>query len=371
MRIAIISHLKFAIREPFKGGLEMHTFQLTKALRKRGHQVDLFAARGSDPSLNLKDVSVFDLNYKNEQFPEPNYEHFSEQFVQEHHAYLDILKRIEYGNYDVIHNNCLNYLPITLAHTIKTPMVTVLHTPPFSWLQSAVKHESRYNRIKYLSVSQKNSEVWAPYKKDLEVVYNGIDLKNWELGLSPEKDRVIWFGRIAPEKGTHLALEAIHKAGKKAWIVGSIYDRAYYENKVKPLLQGEDEMIGHLNHSQLNEYIKRSESFCCTPVWDEPFGLVVAEALACGTPVAAFNKGAMSEILNEKVGCLIEPENTDKMAEGLIRVAKLDRRECREHIRSNFNLDKMIDRYEEVYQREINRINNKSEQVKPIWKKAG
>lgn len=329
------------------------TYALADGLIKRGHDVKVFATADSDECLNVEPMNLSTLSYENFRSFEPNTNEFSEQFVREHHAYMKLMLELADSDYDIIQNNSLNYLPVSMANTLNTPMVTTLHTPPFSWLQSAVLLERQYSTVRYLTVSQQNARSWEPYLPDCPVIYNGIDLDKWRFSKRAEQGTAVWFGRIVPEKGLHLAIEAAHEAGLELHFAGPMCDKHYWEKQILPRLEDQDTYHGHLNHEQLIQLIGRSQVFLCTPCWEEPYGLVVAEALACGTPVAAFRRGALPEILSDHTGRFAKPDNVGSLAEAAVEAATLDRRECRQRAEKVAGLDRMVDEYTDMYERII------------------
>ena len=349
MKIAIISHLKYPIREPFAGGLEMHTHALADGLIRRGHQVQVFATSDSDKCLNLGPMNLSALSYEGTREFEPHTEEFSEQFVREHHAYLNLMLRLADEKFDIIQNNSLNYLPLSMARTLPTPMVTTLHTPPFSWLQSAVLCERAHPCVSYVTVSQQNARLWSDYLDDCPVIYNGINLGKWRYSPRAEVGTAVWFGRIVPEKGTHLAIEAAHRAGLRLHLAGPVCDQRYYDEEVLPRLTNSDTYHGHLRHHELIDLIGMSSVFLCTPCWEEPYGLVVAEALACGTPVAAFRRGALPEIVDINTGRFARPDDIDSLAEAAREAAALKRMDCRLRAEQVASMDRMVDQYVDLY----------------------
>ncbi|MGB3587155.1 MAG: glycosyltransferase family 4 protein [Tunicatimonas sp.] len=349
MKIGIISHLKYPIKEPFAGGLEMHTYALADGLIQRGHQVRVFAPADSDECLNIEPMRLSALDYESYRDREPNVEYFSEQFVQEHHAYMDLMSRLVDEEFDVIQNNSLNYIPVSMSNTISAPMVTTLHTPPITWLQSAVKCERRHGKMRYVTVSGQNAKAWQSLVSVDQVIHNGINLDKWRFSPRADTGLAVWFGRITPEKGTHLAIQAAHHAGLRLWLAGPICDQEYFDEHVAPLLNPQDKYLGHLSHRELIDVIGMGSVFLCTPCWEEPYGLVVAEALACGTPVAAFRRGAMSEIITEETGRLATPNDIESLAQAAIEATQLDRKACRQRAENFCSMQHMVDQYVDLY----------------------
>ena len=349
MKIGIISHLKYPIKEPFAGGLEMHTYALADGLIRRGHQVRVFAASDSDECLNIDPIDLSTLNYEGFKAFEPNTQEFSEQFVREHHVYMELMLRLAHEDLDVIQNNSLNYLPLLMARTLSTPMVTTLHTPPFSWLQSAVLCERKQPKVHYVTVSRQNARSWSDYLEACPVIYNGIDLNKWRYSSRAEEGTAVWFGRIVPEKGTHLAVQAAHWAGLRLHLAGPVCDQRYFDEEVQPLLTIGDTYYGHLRHRELIDLIGMSSVFLCTPCWEEPYGLVVAEALACGTPVAAFRRGALPEIVNINTGRFARPDDVASLAEAAWEASTLRRIDCRRRAEQVASMERMVDEYVDLY----------------------
>ncbi|WP_316738582.1 glycosyltransferase [Pedobacter aquatilis] len=177
MNIGIIAHLKHPIRKPYMGGLEAFTFEITRRLIARGHDVTLYASELSDPALNVK-VILSDLDYDRETFSRFRSHELSEDFISTHHAYLELMQDIDGQGHDIIFNNSLNYVPVTMSSILETPMVTVLHTPPIFEMKRAMAYERKLGKMHYVSVSEPNARAWKPYLNACEVIGNGIDLTN-------------------------------------------------------------------------------------------------------------------------------------------------------------------------------------------------
>jgi len=347
MNIGIIAHLKHPIRKPYMGGLEAFTHDICNRLKKRGHQITLYASELSDPELNVN-VILSDTDYDRETFSRFRTHELSEDFISTHHAYLELMQDIDGKGHDIIFNNSLNYVPITMASLVQTPMVTVLHTPPIFEMKRAMLHEKKLNRIKYVTVSKTNAEAWFPFVSNCQVISNGVDTSSWIFNGNPNGNYVIWFGRIHPDKGTHLAIQAAKKAGRKIKLAGTIADRNYYDLYVEPLLDDNVDLLGACSHEELNQLIGNADCSIITPCWDEPFGLVVAESLACGTPVAGIARGALPSIVNIKTGCLTTSNNIDELAECINKAVLLNRKDCRKRAEKKLDVEHMVNAYEDL-----------------------
>jgi len=348
MRIGIIAHLKHPIAEPFSGGLEMHTHLMARLLRERGHKVTLFASVRSDPQLGLESICT-----ETEMQAVGSSEAGDVPFFREHHAYLSLMNGLRHRSFDIIHNNSLHYLPVAMADALPMPMVTTLHTPPFCWLESGIRLcRSRQSAI--VAVSESIRSQWSHVAPIDRVILNGIDLERFAFRPLPDSQSyLVWHGRIVREKGLHLAMEAALRVGLPLRIAGPILDEGYYRDEIRPGLGRQAQYLGHLDHKELASVVGGARAFLCTPRWDEPYGLVVAEALACGVPVAAFARGAIPEIIDRASGVLSAPDDPVALAAATLSALGLDRRACRQRAETACDATRMIDGYEALYARMV------------------
>jgi glycosyltransferase involved in cell wall biosynthesis len=344
LRVALIASARYPPRQPFPGGLEAHTWQLAHRLADRGHKICVFAGPGSDPELDVHEMPQMP---KLSAGARQDVSMPADYFLAEHFAYLSLMQELaEDGSYDLVHNNSLHYLPIAMAENLSAPMLTTLHTPPNPWLESAMAVRPR-RRIRYAAVSRMTAQQWRPTVPDATVVRNGVDLDLWAAG--PGGGVPVWSGRVVPEKGLELALEAAILAGSGLRIAGPCPDPVYFRERIQPRLGGTIEYVGHLDHLALAELVGGASVAVVSPRWDEPYGLVVAEALSCGTPVAAFGRGALPELLDETTGFLAAPDDIAGLAAAITAAAGLDRRAVRRRAERDFSIDAMIDGYESLY----------------------
>lgn len=348
LKIGIIAHLKYAIAEPFAGGLEMHTHLLARSLRARGHQVTVFASAQSDVAVGLEaicsETALSEVGTA---------EATDVAFFKENHAYLTLMNNLRHRDFDIIHNNSLHYLPVTLADSLPMPMVTTLHTPPFCWLESGIRLATKKNN-QYVAVSNVVASLWKHVVAADAVIMNGIDLQNFVFHPLPAADQyLVWYGRIVPEKGLHFAIAAAELIGLPLKIAGPVLDEDYFQTKIAAALGNSATYVGHLAHGELAKLVGGARAFLCTPMWDEPYGLVVAEALACGVPVAAFARGAIPEIIDASCGVLAASEDAASLAEAGLAALALDRKACRTRAERICDADCMVDQYEELYRRRV------------------
>jgi glycosyltransferase involved in cell wall biosynthesis len=348
LRIGIIAHLKYPIGEPFSGGLEMHTHFLARALRTRGHDVTVFASTKSCGSIGVEPICA--------QTAIDVFGHVESEeaaFFREHHAYLTLMNQLRSAPFDIIHNNSLHYLPIVMSDALPMPMVTTLHTPPFKWLASGVRIAGGQN-LRLIAVSEAIRQEWADVALADDVILNGVDLSRFRFHQQPDtKPYLTWYGRIVPEKGLHFAIDAARMLGMTLRFAGPLSDQAYFESEIRPRLGDDTLYAGHLNHQELSGLIGGARAFLCTPCWEEPYGLVVAEALACGVPVAAFARGAIPTILTAASGALAKPDDARSLADAAKVALTLNRLDCRRRAETFCDAEVMVDGYEAIYRRAL------------------
>lgn len=347
LRIALIASSRFPISQPFAGGLEAHVWHLARALAQQGHRVSLYAAPGSDVGFDCSSLSVCPLNLS--PAAKADISMPAAEFMAEHHAYLTLMLQLGGADahaFDIVHNHSLHYLPVAMAATLSTPMLTTVHTPPTPWLESAIQ-ASRGRGTRFAAVSQHTAESWAHSGQRFTVVPNGIDARGWPLGAGG--DTVVWFGRITPEKAPHLAIEAARAAARPITLAGPIADPRYFAEHVEPHLGTDVRYAGHLTQRDLARLVGSAAVALVTPVWDEPYGLVVAEAMCCGTPVVAFDRGGIPELVSERSGCLVTPDDVDALAAAIPVAARLSRHQVREHAVRCCSSTAMVEAYQSIY----------------------
>lgn len=344
LRIALIASARHPISEPFAGGLEAQTWVLADGLHRRGHRVSLFAAPGSDPRLAVQLLDVHRPKISAAAASDVSMP--AAEWLDEHHAYLTLMLHLMHdGGYDVVHNNSLHHLPLAMARAIPMPVVTTLHTPPTPWLESAIT--AGPCPVTFVAVSARTAAAWRHVVPDARVVMNGVDLDVWHPGAGGGP--LVWFGRLVPEKGADLAVRAARLAGLPLQLVGPIADAAFFAERIRPLLGDGVEYLGHLSHAVLVDIVGRARATLVTPRWDEPYGLVAAESLACGTPVIGFTRGGLPEVVDERSAILVPPDDIPALARAAARASSLLRRDARRRAVHHCSASSMIDGYEALF----------------------
>ena len=346
MHVVILAAARHPLRQPFAGGLESLTWALVRGLRERGVDVTLFAGPGSDPDLGARELAVRPLELSDlaradaSMPPEP--------WLREHHAYLQVMLELrDRRDIDVIHNNSLHFLPLALAQSCAAPMLTTLHTPPTPWLEPTIALMDQA-RSRFVAVSHHTAQQWS-HVTAADVVHNGVDTSVWTPG--PGGDDLVWVGRMVPEKAPHEAIRIALASGRRIRLAGPVGNAEYFRSSVEPLLGPDVEYLGHLGVPALQDLVGSSAALVVTPEWDEPYGLVAAESLACGTPVVGYRRGGLPEFVAPGCGVLVEPGDVAAAAAEVDGVCATDRARCREHAETSCSLDTMVDAYLARYER--------------------
>ncbi|CAH0143061.1 Glycogen synthase [Microbacterium sp. Bi98] len=344
LRVLVVAPERHPLRQPHAGGLEAVVWNRVRWLRSRGHHVELCAAEGSD----FLDADI-DLH-----LPSPRWHRARDasdtDFPEGHRrlmtdAFARVRDRLDAPEtrVDVVDNHSLHGDPILWSREIGVPVVTTLHTPPLADMVIASNALDGSSPHRFLAVSQYTARAWSAEGVEAFVFTNGVDTAQWSLG-SGGGDWV-WFGRIVPEKAPHLAIDAARRAGARLKLAGRVGDAAYFDREVRPRLGRGIDYVGALRQPELAELVGASSVALVTPVWSEPFGLVMAEAVMTGTPVAAFDSGGTSEVLAGIPGTAVVPsadtEALARAATNLVAQSRsgLRRRDVRDAASARHSLD--------------------------------
>lgn len=251
------------------------------------------------------------------------------------------------GEFDLIHNH-FDFLPLTYSGLVKTPVLTTIHG--FSSPRILPVFE-KYNRTThYVAISDADRAASLDY---IATIHHGIRIQDFEFTETPQ-NYLLFFGRIHPEKGAAEAIAVAKKTKRPLVLAGIIQDERYFEERVKPELSGEISYIGPVGGAERARVLGGASALLHLISFNEPFGLSVVEAMACGTPVIACNRGSMPELIRNDVnGMLVgEPEEAVDVLE---RVEKLDRKKIRASVEQRFSVERMVDDYIRVYRQILGR----------------
>lgn len=355
LRIALVGSARFGVVEPFAGGLESHTVTAGLALQRAGHDVTIFAGPADEPRRSDIDVvPIVDATLDTTSVERADTQMSPEAAEHMDHGYRSAMETIgAMRRFDVVHNNSLHPTPVAFDGALGIPMVHILHCPPFDELVDA--HLARIRRFgpgHVIAVSASLGTAWSGICT--AVVPNGVPVHLWRPdSAGARSERCAWVGRIVPEKAPHLAIDAARLAGRPIMLAGPVQHRGYFDREIAPRLGDDATWVGHLCQDSLGRLIGESAVGLVTPLWDEPFGLVVAEMLACGTPVAATDRGAIASFVNAAVAAISPIETPAGVAAAIDRAARLDRNACRRHAAGRLSDDRMVESYVAHYRTAI------------------
>ncbi len=258
------------------------------------------------------------------------------------------------GKYDLLHIHPPDRaLPIALSH-LKIPVFYTLHDPIYPWRAEIFSMFASPNQY-FISISDAQRKP-APGLNYAATIYNGVDLDCFPFSEDYD-DYLLFIGRIHPEKGVPQAVEVARKSGEKLLIIGTPVTGEYWDKKIKPYLNDKIKCLGFVPRNELFKYYQRAKATLVPIQWEEPFGLVLTESMACGTPVIAFNRGSVPEIIKDKeTGFICKTNSLNEMIKTVEKVYQMPKAEylrmrhnCRKHVEDNFTVEKMVDEYEKIY----------------------
>ena len=350
MRIAIVAPLVTAIREPQLGGSQAIVADLATGLQSRGHEVHVYAASGSEiPGVTVVDSgvdasSLAGLLYRHGRSP-------ASDARAADHAFATVYASIRRGSYDVVHNHAFDPPAIRLASSLPSPMVHTLHLPPDPAMAAALA-ESRgsANPPIIATVSAAAAQAWRAMAWVDVILPDGVPVERIPWSITGG-DGVIFAGRFSPEKGAEDAIAIARQAGLRIDLYGEPYDPDYAQAHVLSH-SGEAGVAIHggLIRSELWGRMAEARAVLCPAKWEEPFGMVAAEAQAAGTPVIAYRRGALPDIIIDgQTGFLTPPDDIAGAARALKAVSRITRAECRKHAVVDLSLEASLVAHERLY----------------------
>lgn len=337
MRIAQVAPLWLEVPPQAYGGTEYIISLLTEELIRKGHEVTLFATADSKTKANLIPIWPKGL--------------FKDAGTSHHFAvfgllYNELLERQD--EFDIIHDHC-GYYTCPFSKFLRPPIISTLHG---SFTEEKTILYKKFPNVKYVAIS-KDQKKSGPGVNIVKTIYNGIPIEKYDFNLKPQ-DYLLWISNITPDKGLAEAIEIAKTAGEKLIISGPIFSENadYFEYRIKPLIDGKQiKFVGIADFEKKVELFRNAKAFLF-PIFkrQEPFGLVVIEAMACGTPVIAAKSGSMPELVEQgKTGFLVS--SIDEAARSLRKIKKISREYCREYVKKNFPSRRMVNRYERLYKK--------------------
>ncbi|RVU00017.1 glycosyltransferase family 4 protein [Mucilaginibacter limnophilus] len=335
MKVAVLAPVAWRTPPRHYGPWEQVASNIAEGLIKLGVDVTLFATGDSITAGKLE--SICEQGYEEDRNQDAK--------VLECLHISNLMEKA--GQFDLIHNN-FDFLPLTYSELVDTPVITTIHG--FS-SQKIVPVYKKYNsRGYYVSISNSDR---SPELNYIGTVYNGLDTRDFEFNADPE-DYLLYFGRIHHHKGTAESIEIAKRTGRKLLIAGIIQDENYWREKVEPELNDQIQYIGHAGPDKRKELLGKAAALLHPINFDEPFGMSVAEAMLCGTPVIAFNRGSMPELIKHgETGYLVK--NIEEAIDAVNQLPNINRADCHKWAASQFSCDKMVGDYLALYKQILNR----------------
>lgn len=329
MKVAILAPVTWRTPPRNYGPWEQVASVLTEALVKNGIDVTLFATSDSITKGKLQAVCE-----------KPVGEYPADAKVWECLHIANLMQQA--SEFDIIHNH-FDFLPLTYSRLISTPLITTIHG--FS-SEDIIPVYKKYNdRSSYVSISNSDRHESLTY---LDTVYNGIDEKQFRFG-SGEGDYLLYFGRIHPHKGAYEAIQIAIQSENRLVLCGLIQDEKYFKEKIAPYLNDSTIMYqGNVGPVQRNHLMGNAKALLHPISFDEPFGLSVAEAMLCGTPVIAFDRGSMKELIIHGETGFIVPD-TAAAVNAVETIKTIDRQKCHTHAMNKFSSQVMVNQYIQLY----------------------
>ncbi|MDO8436490.1 MAG: glycosyltransferase family 4 protein [bacterium] len=340
LRIAQLAPLLIPIPPRTYGGIEFILSELTEELVRRGYDITLFASGDSRTSARLIPI-IEKAIWLDHELKNP------------HAPVMRMIKAVfdRFYEFDLIHNH-FNFFMFPLSLLLDCPrFLCTVHRLVDKQYAETMK---AYDKIKFIAISEDHKksmeELGVPV---LDVVYNGINLARYEFKDSPG-DYLFYLSRLNQEKGVLTAIEIAKATGQKLIIAGNSAGNAewsFFLHEIQPLLN--DEYIsfrGQVNFQEKIELLKNAKALLFPIDRREPFGLVMIEAMACGTPVIAYRKGSVPEIVEHgKTGFVVD--TNEEMAKAIERIPTIDRKACRRRVEEKFSLTRMVDKYQTIYEK--------------------
>jgi len=341
LKIAIIVNPLIPVPPEHYGGIERIVFMLIQELIRFGHDITLFAHPDSNPGCEL-------IPYR-ESADSSGFERLK----------INLLTfKIAGAGFDLVHTfGRMSNIALLMLNSI--PKIVSYQLLP---TLSQVRKASKLARTESLYFTACSNYIADLIRKDCDVttIYNGVNPDEYQFNNSLENDApLVFLGRIQEEKGTEVAIRVAKDTQRKLIIAGNIPNeplhQEYFNNRIKPYIDNKQIFyIGPVNNLEKNKILGEAFAFLMPVLWDEPFGIVMAEALACGTPVIGFKRGSVSEVVQNGINGFAV-DSYSEMVEAVSKVGSIDRKKCREIVEQKFSSQVIARQYESLYIRALNK----------------
>jgi glycosyltransferase involved in cell wall biosynthesis len=340
MRIGLVAPFDEPVPPPTYGGAERVIANLAQEWVGAGHEIYLLASADSTAPGHL--IPILEGSVRAKQGAHNRRARYQRRAIAE------IVHALQHSQLDIIHNH-LGWQLLPYASLLDIPVVTTLHGPLNVPLQQA--YYSLFADANYVSISH-NQRCGMPGLNYIANIYNGIDVGSFSIGNQP-RSYLAFLGRISPEKGIVEAIQIARAAGLPLQIAAKIdpVDMAFFRRKVAPLIDGEQvRYIGEVDQMQKVAFLQQALALLMPIQWEEPFGLVSIEAMACGAPVIGLSRGALPEIIQDRVNGFLCRNNAEMVAAAR-RTPDISSERCRQTVMQKFSARRMAQRYLRTFER--------------------
>jgi glycosyltransferase involved in cell wall biosynthesis len=343
MRIAQLAPPWITVPPAGYGGTEWVVQQLCDGLTARGHEVRLYATGDSHTAAEL--CALFPREMPDRIGVTP--------FDARHTSYA--FADIEQSGFDLVHDHS-GFIAVAFSRYLATPMVHTVHCAFDAFTLGF--YEQFATEVGYICISEYQRSMAPPGMDWAGLAYNAIEVDQWPYTTAKD-DYLLAFGRVCEAKGFHHSIAAAKRLGRRLIMAGVLQEpyRAYFEEMVAPHIDG-DQIVyeGEVGDERKRELFAGANAFLFPITWPEPFGLVMIEAMACGTPVVAMRQGSVPEVVDDgTTGFVVDPDDLDAFVTAVGRVGEIDPAVCRRTVEERYTVERMVADYEAIYRRYLGR----------------
>jgi glycosyltransferase involved in cell wall biosynthesis len=355
--VSVVSNIFTPVSPAASGGLEVFNYYLTRELEKRGVDVRLYASGDSARLKSLVPIVDKSLSFsKDKEFLSVPW-NYRKITVEEFAIFTKLIQQ-EIKEKRILHFSLVNFLPIYLAVKNGLDVLTTIHMPATNYHYQVLRellNKEEIKKVHFIGISRTQVEDFSDV---YDVIPNGVNLDEFKYS-AKARDAYVSIGRIVPEKGYHDAISAAKKANVNfefAGIAKSKNEIDYFEQELKPNLSSKIRYVGFVKEKERKRFYQAKAQIFPTK-WKEAFGLTMIEAMACGTPVIAYDRGAVKEIIvDNKTGFIVKPDDVNGIKKAIEKIEMMSKEEylqmrqnCREHVEKHFSITAMVDKYIQVY----------------------
>jgi len=357
MKILIVSTLKRKVTKEITASRSQIIYKIASGMAKRGHQIYILGT-GDTVVEGCQTIPIIEKGWVD--LPPVENPFFREvaTMIQQIRKIVQIQDQ-----FDIIHNHLYpEFLPPLIENELKIPMITTVHS---QWTDFIDETLSLFKKTIFISISNAHKKFFQK-AKIYKVIHNGIDIETFSFQEKKE-NYLLWIGRLSKAKnkdgtfmdpkGVRWAIKLAQETNNRLIITGNVEDIEFYNRDVKPYLNDKIQWYGPVSKEQevsqkeIAQLMGKAKAFLMTINWYEPFGLVMAEAMSCGTPVIGFDRGSVPEVVVDgKTGFVVPYEKgINGLKEALAKIHTINPKDCREHVIKNFSVEKMVENYEKLY----------------------